>query len=286
MSQALTVGTSETAFIGSPASSSRDAMPEAAVSSDPSPNDGEASVAPDPPATELEPSAQPPVNPHRNSGGLEQLAEAQRIVARLHKNLGHPGAEQLMQQLRGRGALPALVQAASSYRCPTCAQLAPRHQVPKYSLRQPSLNQRLMADTFAGRTVLVLSMLDAATKYVVARPLQSETSEQFLRAIERGWVKLFGPPHVLQVDAHPSWSSAAAREWATMQGVELLISPGEAHQRLAQVERRHQVLRRAIDEPSISIFRSTVPRRAGIIPYSVGFGISARAGVLLGGQPP
>ena len=155
---------------------------------------------------------EPPVNPHCNPGVLERLlverpAEVQRIVPRLRKHLGHPSPEQLSQQLRARGASPALLQAASSYVCPSCAQLAPPHQAPKSSLRSATaLNQRLMANTLwitlpGGRTVPVLSMLDAATKYVVARPLQSESLGQFLRAIERGWVKLFGPPYVLQVDA-------------------------------------------------------------------------------------
>ena len=215
-------------------------------------------AADEPAVAPAAPSEPDVVNPHRNTGVLEQLlterpAEARRIVARLHKNLGHPSRDQMVEQLRARGSSNALLQAAHDYVCPTCAQLAPPNQVPKSSLRSATkLNQRLMADTFwvtlpKGRTVPVLSMLDAATKYVVARPLVSETSEQFLRALERGWVKLFGPPHVLQVDAHPSWASAAVRDWVTTHGVELLISPGEAHQRLAQVERRHQVLRRAID---------------------------------------
>ena len=50
----------------------------------------------------------------------------------------------------------------------------------------------------------------------------------------------------LQVDEHRAWSSDALREWATEQGIQLVISPGQSHTRLAILERRHQVTRRAI----------------------------------------
>ncbi|CAE7928185.1 GIP [Symbiodinium necroappetens] len=203
-------------------------------------------------------SAAPAAPRHHNSGVLQRLleerpAEAKRIAARLHKNLGHPSAEQLVHQLRARGASQALVEAAQAHVCPVCAQLAAPAQAPKSALRSASrLNERLLADTMwvtlpCGKTVPVLSMMDAATRYLVARPLHTESSEQFLRALERGWIKLFGAPAALQVDAHPSWCSASVRDWATEHSIELMISPGEAHSRLAQVERRHQVLRRAID---------------------------------------
>ena len=152
----------------------------------------------------------------------------------------------MVHQLRTRGASQALVEAAQAHVCPVCAQLAAPAQAPKSALRSANrLNERLLADTMwvtlpGGKTVPVLSMM-------VARPLRTESSDQFLRALERGWIKLFGAPAALQVDAHPSWCSAAVRDWATQHSIELLISPGEAHNRLAQVERRHQVLRRAID---------------------------------------
>ena len=78
------------------------------------------------------------VNPHRNSGMLQQLltnrpAEALRFLARLHRNLGHASREQLVRQLQAKGASPAIIAAAKSYQCP-CAQLAPLDQAPK-SLR-------------------------------------------------------------------------------------------------------------------------------------------------------
>lgn len=53
----------------------------------------------------------------------------------------------------------------------------------------------------------------------------------------------FGSPQTLQIDELRGWSSDALRTWAS----DLEISPGQAHARLGVLERRHQVLRRAIE---------------------------------------
>ena len=135
------------------------------------------------------------------------------------------------------------------------------------------------------------SPLDAATGYMAARPITSETSEQFLKAIERGWIRVFGVPHTLQVDAHPSWCSSAIKDWSSEQGVELQVSPGEAHQRLAQVERRQQVLRRAIDvfmtEAGLQDLEGLQQALDYVVPllaHPVGSGISASASRLSPGS--
>ncbi|CAE7942423.1 RE2 [Symbiodinium necroappetens] len=190
-------------------------------------------------ASTPQPDAEP-APAHRNSGVLASLlserpAEAQRLIGRLHRNLGHPSPKQLADELKSRGASAVLVEAARAFQCPVCAQLAPPHQTPKSGLRTAkTFNERLLVDTLwislpGGPTVPVLAMLDASTRFLSARPITSESSAQFLQGVERGWIRLFGPPQVLQVDAHPSWSSAAARDWATEHSIE------------------HQVLRRAID---------------------------------------
>ncbi|CAE7489168.1 GIP [Symbiodinium natans] len=133
----------EKAFAGGSASASSDipavdssAPPPAPVSHTPERAADEPAVAP---AAPSEPDV---VNPHRNTGVLEQLlterpAEAQRIVARLHKNLGHPSRDQMVEQLRARGSSNALLQAAHDYVCPTCAQLAPPNQLPKVRFALP-----------------------------------------------------------------------------------------------------------------------------------------------------
>ena len=78
---------------------------------------------------------------------------------------------------------------------------------------------------------------------MAARVLRKETSADFLQAVERGWIKVFA----LFVDSHRAWGSNEVMHYSTDHGIELVVSPGEAHERLAQLERRHQVLRRAVE---------------------------------------
>ena len=112
-------------------------------------------------------------------------------------------------------------------------------------------NERVLADTIwlqvQGRPVPVVTMLDAATKFLRARLIKRETTQDFVQAVERGWIRMFGPPSSLHVDSHRAWGSEAFRDYTTDHDIQLVISPGEAHNRLAQLERRHHVLRRAVE---------------------------------------
>eukprot|EP00439_Symbiodinium_sp_Y106_P023353 s6529_g2.t2 len=110
----------------------------------------------------------------------------------------------------------------------TCRKLAPPVQVPKTTLRTTyRFNERLLSDTIwlqiLDKTTPVLTMMDPA--------------------VERGWIKVFA----LFVDSHRAWGSNEVMHYSTDHGIELVVSPGEAHERLAQLERRHQVLRRAVE---------------------------------------
>ena len=54
------------------------------------------------------------------------------------------------------------------------------------------------------KTIPVITMMDAATRYVAARVVCRETSAEFLQAIERGWIRVFGPPAEDPVCGQPS----------------------------------------------------------------------------------
>ena len=100
----------------------------------------------------------------------------------------------------------------SRLECELCNLHRPPFQVPKSNIKQDKeFNQRLLADTVwihlpgvserdAGRPVPVLSLVDAGTKFMAARVLQSEQALDFIQALERAWLRHFGPPGTLQVD--------------------------------------------------------------------------------------
>ena len=98
----------------------------------------------------------------------------------------------------------------------------------------------------AKRALPVMMISDAATRFLGGRVLQRESPEEFVLALERGWIRTFGPMKILQVDDHRSWSSDYVKSWCSENGIQLQISPGQSHTRLAILERR-QVTRRAIE---------------------------------------
>ncbi|CAE7901478.1 GIP [Symbiodinium sp. KB8] len=193
----------------------------------------------------------------RPTGCLKKLecktaAEASRIVARIHRNMGHPNNKDLSTILAQSGASHMVCEAAKNYQCPTCKKLAPPAQTPKSTLRTTyRFNERLLSDTIwlqvSDKTLPVITMMDAATRFVAARLVTKETTSEFVVALQRGWIRTFGPPTTLFVDSHRAWGSDEMMHFTTEHGIELVISPGEAHERLAQLERRHQVLRRAVE---------------------------------------
>ena len=58
-----------------------------------------------------------------------------------------------------------------------------------------------------------------ATRFVALRLLKSEKSTEFLKGLERAWIRHFGLPKIIRVDSAKGWSAEAIREWTSMRGV-------------------------------------------------------------------
>ena len=179
-------------------------------------------------------------------------AAAFNYVARLHKNLGHPSGEVLQRMLEEVQASGNVLQAAKEYICPTCYMRKKPASVPPASgLTARHFGDRLLADsawvdTKEGR-VCILTMMDQATRYVTLRVLASEQSKDLIKGLERGWIKHFGQPKILRIDEAKGWSAELLRNWASDHGITVEIAPAETHSWLGAVERKHQVVRRALE---------------------------------------
>ena len=178
--------------------------------------------------------------------------QAMNYITRLHKNLGHPSSRVLLRMLEEVQATDAVKEAAKNYICPLCYERRPPAGVPPAAgLPARHFNDRVLADsawvdTKDGRKC-VLTLMCQATRYVAVRVLHSEKSTEFVKGIERSWVKHFGPPKYLRVDEAKGWSSQFVREWCADHNVTIEVAPAEAHSWLGACERRHQVVRRALE---------------------------------------
>ena len=177
---------------------------------------------------------------------------AYNYIKRLHKSLGHPQPAVLKKMLTEVQATEAVLKAAENFKCVTCYHRKKPFTVPPAAgLTATTFNNRIMADsawidTQDGRKCVV-TFMDHASRYVTIRILKSERSEEFLKGLERAWIKTFGIPHILRVDEAKGWASQAVRDWCSDRGIILEVAPGEAHNWLAPLERKHQVVRQALE---------------------------------------
>ena len=182
----------------------------------------------------------------------EHRQDALRTVQRLHRNLGHPAPEALADLLLARGAHSSVVSAAKEYKCVACLKHKKPNQVAPSSMpQQRSFNEAIQADVFylkpADRKYAVLSIVDVGTKYMAACWVPEETSDSYIKALEKTWVRHFGPPRILITDEGRPWLGGPFENWTSALGIDHQVAPGEAHERLALVERRHAVIRRACE---------------------------------------
>ena len=178
-------------------------------------------------------------------------AEAVRTVQRLHRNLGHPSTEALVDLLTARGASAEVLSAAQSYQCAACLRYKKPNQVAPASTKLvKEFNEVIQSDVFWIRVGTkkhpILSVIDQATKFQAAALLHGERGEDLVAALERCWIRHFGAPQRLVTDEGRGWVGDQMEQWTNFNSVEHEVA-GEAHSRLALVERRHSVLRKAIE---------------------------------------
>ena len=193
--------------------------------------------------------------------GTKHGTEAVRVAYRLHRNLGHPRTEVLLNLLKDKPCNPKVVDAIKDLECPYCTSFAiKKTAAPAHLNRATEFNVNVQCDVMwldlnsledqkgdkKQKKVGIMVMVDEATRYMMARTIGEEQATTLQKAMERSWIKLHGPPHKLFVDEHPAFASDSTMKWAEERGIEMRISPGQSHTRTSLVERRHQLLRKSL----------------------------------------
>ena len=179
-------------------------------------------------------------------------AQVMQYIRRLHKNLGHPAPDVLHQMLTEIQATEAVLKAAKEYECVHCHERkGPSGVPPAAGLTARSFGERLMADTAwidtSDGRCCIMTLMDQATRYVCLRVMNDEKSTSLVKSIERGWIKHFGSPRYLRIDEGKGFAATYLRDWCSERGIMLEIAPAESHNWLGSVERKHQVVRKALE---------------------------------------
>ena len=90
-------------------------------------------------------------------------------------------------------------------------------------------------------------MVDVGTRFQAACLVRGESAEFLIGGLEKCWIRHFGAPRQLHTDQGRGWLGERFQNWTTDRMIDHLVAPGEAHERLGVVERRHSVLRKAIE---------------------------------------
>ena len=179
-------------------------------------------------------------------------AMVMQYIRRLHKNLGHPSPQVLAKMLEEIQATEDVLKAAREYECAVCYERkGPSGVPPAAGLSARSFGIRLLADTAwvdtdDGRCCM-MTMMDQATRYVAIRIMKDEQSVTLVKGLERGWIKHFGTPKYLRIDEGKGFVATYLRDWCSEHGIMLEIAPAESHNWLGSIERKHQVVRKAVE---------------------------------------
>ena len=64
---------------------------------------------------------------------------------------------------------------------------------------------------------------------MAVRTIPDESSNSLMKAVERKWIRYFGPLKQLSVDEWSGWGSDAMMQWSRDDDIEMKISPGQSH---------------------------------------------------------
>ncbi|CAE7938955.1 GIP [Symbiodinium necroappetens] len=180
--------------------------------------------------------------------------EVRRAIARAHVNLGHATHEELLRLAVQIGTPSDLfLQAIRRLKCATCDRLRGPQKPPPATAttRATQFGDRVEADVFycrdlRGRSVIVLGVVDAATRLHQAAILSSRDPEVAYEALERVWLRPFGLMVELAVDPDGAFQGAF-EERLRSHGVLVNYCAADAHWQIGQVERQNAFLRTVIE---------------------------------------
>ncbi|CAE7350990.1 GIP [Symbiodinium sp. KB8] len=181
--------------------------------------------------------------------------EVRRAIARAHVNLGHASPQELLRLAVQTGNPSDLfLQAIRKLRCSTCERLRGPQQPPPATIvaRATQFGDRVEADIFytrdlRGRSVIVLGVVDAATRLHQAAILPSREPEEAYEALERIWLRPFGLMTQIVVDPDGTFQGAF-EERLRSHGVLVSYCAADAHWQIGQVERQNAFLRTVLEK--------------------------------------
>ena len=162
---------------------------------------------------------------------LQLPPEERSLLARLHKNLGHPSPQVLGQVLRQKGYPATMIHALEDYQCSVCQmQKKPKIARPATLKSEIDFGDKVSVDGISwtnkqGETFHFYHCLDHGTNYHVAIVAPNRTSEIAIDKLNAAWINWAGPPNEFMADAATEFSSDKFEQYLQMMGTKCTIIP-------------------------------------------------------------
>ena len=181
--------------------------------------------------------------------------DIKNAITRLHRNLGHPHANELKKMLAMNGIKDQLIyDAVEGLRCEACVRTkGPGKPEPAGVPQEMSwqFGDILQMDIFYTRDIrsadyIFLGIIDECTHLHMALRLNNRMPEEVAYQFETFWARAFGFP--LKIKADPDGSFRGHFEDAMDRaGVYMDYIPAEAHHRIGLIERHNATLRELME---------------------------------------
>ena len=218
-------------------------------------------------------------------------------LKKLHQNLGHPPNRELVKHLRLAGAGEEMLTGAQGLRCRTCDRCAdPRpHKVAKpaamLDFNEAVALDIIFLDTCESSKNYALNMVDLASTYQVAIPIENRKSATVADAFYKYWISWAGVPGRLVLDLDGCFQESFW-ELTSDHSIAMRAAAGQAHWQNGVAERYGQswknVWQKVVDDNAVmdedildaacavSEARNTLRNRSGFSPRQWVFGTNGK----------
>ena len=179
---------------------------------------------------------------------LKLDASAQAWLIKIHRNLGHPGSQKLMEFCRQLQCPEEFLQAIPDLNCSTCKETQQPKVARPAAIHEPmDFGEVISMDGVTwtnskGDQFHFYHFIDQATSYHTAVGSVSRSATSAIQALLQGWFQWAGAPSMIVFDAATEFNSEEFEAFLQRFNVKSKTCAAEAHWQNSRVERHGGVL--------------------------------------------
>lgn len=178
--------------------------------------------------------------------------DIQRWLIKIHRNMGHPGNQKLMNFCRQIQCPEAIVQGVADLKCSTCLEnKAPNIARPSAIHETQDFGDVVSMDGISwtnqkGQNFHFYHFVDQSTSFQTAIVSPSRTSEHAIAAITQSWISWAGAPGILVTDSATEFTSEEFSKFLQKFNIQSKVIAADAHWQNSRAERHGGILQEII----------------------------------------